>query len=339
MILHSTYSEIDLTQWNNLVADCPTASFFQTPECYEFYESLSFMQPFVFGISENKMLMGVICGYVISEGSAIKSYFSRRAIVPGGALLHPDISPRALRVIFEHASSILSHDTIYIELRNYKDYASFRTGIESAGFRYLPHFNIQVSIVDEETTLKLISESKRRQLKSSQHAGVDWKETTDPEDIKAYYGILKDLYKRKVKKPLFPFEFFEKLAVLKNGKVLVVKYHHRVIGGMAFVILPGQTLYEWFVCGEEQIEKAIFTSVVATWAGIETAAQNRIPRFDFMGAGSPGKDYGVREFKSKFGGQLVENGRFLYICKPLRYIFGKFVLATYKYISGLGRKR
>jgi len=29
-----------------------------------------------------------------------------------------------------------------------------------------------------------------------------------------------------------------------------------------------------------------------------------------MGVGVPGKDYGVREFKSKFGGEMVNFGRF-----------------------------
>lgn len=92
---------------------------------------------------------------------------------------------------------------------------------------------------------------------------------------------------------------------------------------MACVILPGQCLYEWFVCGAENAAKEAYASVAATWAGIEYAATNAIPRFDFMGAGAPGSDYGVRNFKSKFGGQIEEHGRFLYICSPRLYAIGK----------------
>jgi lipid II:glycine glycyltransferase (peptidoglycan interpeptide bridge formation enzyme) len=49
-----------------------------------------------------------------------------------------------------------------------------------------------------------------------------------------------------------------------------------------------------------------------------------------MGAGKPGDGYGVREFKSEFGGELVEHGRFLYVCKPQLYVLGKFMVRRLK---------
>ena len=42
-----------------------------------------------------------------------------------------------------------------------------------------------------------------------------------------------------------------------------------------------------------------------------------------MGAGKPDDSYGVREFKAKFGGQLVEHGRFQNIINPFLYEVGK----------------
>ena len=38
-----------------------------------------------------------------------------------------------------------------------------------------------------------------------------------------------------------------------------------------------------------------------------------------MGAGSPDEDYGVRDFKAKFGGRLVEPGRFISTHSILKY--------------------
>jgi len=58
---------------------------------------------------------------------------------------------------------------------------------------------------------------------------------------------------------------------------------------------------------------------MATWAAIDYACRNGISTFDFMGAGSPEKDYGVREFKEKFGGELVKPGRFQKIHAKLKY--------------------
>jgi lipid II:glycine glycyltransferase (peptidoglycan interpeptide bridge formation enzyme) len=42
-----------------------------------------------------------------------------------------------------------------------------------------------------------------------------------------------------------------------------------------------------------------------------------------MGAGKPDESYGVRDFKAKFGGQLVEHGRFQIVLSPLLYEIGK----------------
>jgi len=54
--------------------------------------------------------------------------------------------------------------------------------------------------------------------------------------------------------------------------------------------------------------------------------------FDFMGAGSPDKKYGVRQFKEQFGGELVEHGRFFKITKPALYFLGNKGLNIYRKI-------
>ena len=99
MKIFSEFSEINKSEWAKLVTLSPSASYFQTPACYEFYESLSFLKPFVFAVAEDEVITGLICGYIIGDGNLIKKFFSRRAIVPGGLLLHPEISDKALNII------------------------------------------------------------------------------------------------------------------------------------------------------------------------------------------------------------------------------------------------
>ena len=65
---------------------------------------------------------------------------------------------------------------------------------------------------------------------------------------------------------------------------------------------------------------------MANYAAIRHAADNGFVRYDMMGGGSPGEDYGVRDFKAQFGGTLVEHGRFLYVCRPIIYKLGKAVI-------------
>lgn len=133
---------------------------------------------------------------------------------------------------------------------------------------------------------------------------------------------MSELYRDKVKTPLFSIEFFEKLYKMPNAKFLLVAFEGNIIGGTICVSLPNKALYEWFVCGNDNYHKGIRPSSVATWYGMEYAATHNYPRFDLMGAGVPDKPYGVRDFKAEFGGKLVEHGRFLYVLKPWLYKCG-----------------
>ena len=83
-----------------------------------------------------------------------------------------------------------------------------------------------------------------------------------------------------------------------------------------------KAIYEFYVCGLDSEFKDQYPSVIATWAAMEYANQNNIPKFDFMGAGSPDDTYGVRDFKARFGGELVEHGRYINILNPLLYKTG-----------------
>ena len=327
MIVHSSFSEINLSQWQELVAQSPNSSYFQTPECYHFFESLSFLKPFIFGVSENNRLVGVLSGYIISDGNILKRFLSRRAIVCGGALLGTDISDKALKQMLLTAGNKLKRKAIYLEIRNYTDYSEKKGVFESTGFNYSPHLNFHVPTPDPEFVLKNLSTTRRREIKLSVKAGAVWSESRDSGDLKTYYKILTDLYKTKVRTPLYPIEFFEKLIQNKNGKLFIVKLNEKIIGGSVCAVLPDRIIYEWFVCGLDGETKNVYPSTLATWAAIEFASTNGYGCFDMMGAGKPDAGYGVREFKSKFGGKLVENGRFLRISNPFLYRIGKMAVS------------
>jgi lipid II:glycine glycyltransferase (peptidoglycan interpeptide bridge formation enzyme) len=132
----------------------------------------------------------------------------------------------------------------------------------------------------------------------------------------------------KVKKPLPEFTFFENFYYHKYlGKYLLVKYNDRIVGGVMCPIYK-DTIYELYECSLEKDFK--YSGALATWAPIEYAIKIGLKYYDFMGAGSPKSNYGVRDFKSKFGGKLVQYGRFLRINNPLLYQIGKWGLKVIK---------
>lgn len=323
---HTNSLEINPSQWNDLLVSSSYASYFQSPQCYAFYDSLSFMKPFVFAVEEEGELKALVCGYLVADGGKLKQYFSRRAIIPGGVLLAEDASNEVVKLLLQNIVQHLSKKAIYIEMRNFFDYSAYKEVFEASGFEYKPHLNYQIKGNSVDEGFGRFSKSKQRQIYQAEKQGAYWEIATEEQDIEAFYGLLSELYKKRIRRPLFPIEFFYKFVEQKEAKLILVKYQNQAIGGMATVALPNGNCYEWYVCGDYKVDKNLYPSVMATWAGIHTSIENQHPIFDFMGAGKPDADYGVREFKSKFGGEEVEYGRFLYVGNKILYNFGAFVI-------------
>jgi Uncharacterized protein involved in methicillin resistance len=291
---------------------------FQSDIYLSFLESVENLTPFKFSIYRDDSEVGRIQGYTQKDGNVIMSFLSRRAIINGGPFLADDITADEVRSLLEKCVTGLKRDVIYIESRNFRDYSSYRSVFEDAGFRYEPHYDFVISTEDQDVVESKIGKSRKRDVKVSLKNGVSVVEEPSIGEISDFYSILEELYRTRVKTPLFPKSFFMKLWEMPFSKFILVKYKDRIVGG-TLCVFDNDTVYEWFACGEDGAYKNVFPSTVATYYGIQFAVQNGFQRFDMMGAGSPGDGgYGVREFKAKFGGELVEYGRFRYITnKPL----------------------
>ena len=321
---------IDKDQWRAL-EESSTANFFQTEDCYDFYESLPrVFNPFVVSVNEDGVLKGVVVGYVTKTRPIVKQKLTRRAIIIGGPMLADDISQEALRALLENVRSLLKRKAIYIETRNFNDYSKHKSLFESCGFKYQEHLNFKIDTTSEEVVSENMGKSRKRDAKAALRKGAVIDDEPNYEDIRAYYLILRKLYKTRVKTPLFSLSFFKRLYENDYCKFVLVKYEGKVIGGTVCVGHGGKTLYEWFACGEDHEYKYLCPSNLATYAGIMYAAKHGYECFDMMGAGKPDEGYGVREFKAKFGGKLVEHGRFLCVNKPVLYFIGKCAVAFLK---------
>lgn len=297
-------------------------NWFQSDECLNFYKSLSFVEAFECVVKRDGAVKGRIVGYIQKDGGRLKQFLSRRAIINGGPMLADDITESELKELLDRCRTVLKGKAIYVETRNFDDYSQLRNLFELAGWTYEPHYDFRIDTSSMETVEANLGKSRKRDIRTSFRDGATIGEAESIDEIRAFYSILENLYATKVKTPLFPIEFFEKLYAEPWGKVFVVRYEGRVVGGTVCVC-GKDTVFEWFACGEDGISKSVFPSTLATYAGINYAAENGYKCFDMMGAGAPGDGgYGVRDFKAKFGGDLVEHGRFKCVLNPFLYRVG-----------------
>lgn len=325
--------DIAPSAWENLSRTSPVSTWFQTREAFEFYDSLPFLEAFVLGVENDGSLKGLVVGYVQKDGGVLKQFLSRRAVINGGPLLDDSIAKEDLTMLLEALKSKLKRKAIFIEMRNFNDYNPWHQFFEASGFAYEPHYDIWVDTSDMEVINEHLGKSRKRDIRVSLRDGATVETQPTMEQVRDYYLILSDLYKNKVKTPLFPLSFFEQLYRLPSSAFLLVEFEGKVIGGTVCVGLRDKALYEMFACGMDGVHKTIFPSELATFAGLQYAAEHDMPRFDMMGAGSPNDGgYGVRDFKLKFGGKLVELGRYIHVCNRLLFGIGKLGVKLMKKI-------
>ena len=331
MIKILTYHEIDIQQWQALIDRSPYATWFQTQEAYEFYAANpEEMTPFAVGIEENGHLVGVIVGYTTQEKNPIKQLLTYRSIIIGGPLLDEHISSDALNALLVAVKQV-TKKAIYVETRNFNDYSKWREIFEQCGFQYQPHLNFHVDTTKPwETIENNIGKHRRKYIRLSYRDGVEVELEPTLQQVKEYYAVLEDLYRTKVRMPLQPWSFFERLYHLPSCKYLLVLYNNQVVGGSICMTLKGHGVYEWYACGKDGIFRNIHPSSITKHIGMKFASDNGYKVFDMMGAGKPDQPYGVRDFKAEFGGTLVEHGRFLCVCKPILYWIGKLVVTLLK---------
>lgn len=323
MIQLLTYPDIDPQQWRDLVQSSPTATWFQTEEAYRFYQSVSGMQAFVYGVEEEGRLVGVLVGYTTQCANAIQQYFTKRAIIYGGPLLDVSISDLALSTLLKTIVQNLDSSPIYIETRNFNDYSQWKEIFDRNGFSYQKHLDYHINTTSLEQAQRNIGKHRRKYIRLSMRDGAKIVEYPTIEQARAFYTILQDLYRTKVRTPLWSWDFFERLYHMPHARYILVELDGKIVGGTACVCLPGKAVYEWYACGLDDCRDDIRPLSVAIWGEMQYAAENGYPLFDFMGAGTPDQPYGVRDFKAEFGGELVKHGRFLCVRKPLLYAIGK----------------
>ncbi len=310
-------SEDNITKWNGFLEQHPERTVFQSHDMYSFYEKVHHYEPFLFNTTDNNNeINGVLLAVLIKEGNGLKGYFSSRVVIYGGPLITN--TPEKLKVLdllLNQLVQTLKKKSIFIQFRNFFGWGKKEKAIFGKyGFQYKDRLNIVIKTENREKVWKNISQSRKRQIKKALRSGVQITPAQNIDEVRVFYSLLKKLYHDKVKKPLPDISFFETFYTFSSqsrlGIFLLIKKETEIIGGILAPVTPGKNVYEWYVVGEDRKHRKHYPSVLATWMPIDFALRNRLEYFDFMGLGLPGKPYGVRDFKMKFGGDLVNYGRF-----------------------------
>jgi hypothetical protein len=315
-------SDIQLEKWKQFSSENQFASPFQTPGYYNLYNSFNHLSADVIAVENTEGEIKALVVITIQKEKGVKGYFSKRGIIYGGPLLTDLDSSKHL---IDSITKRYQKKLIYLEIRNFFDFNKYESIFNA--WTFSEHLNVQLNIEgisDLESYLKLLKYNRRREIKQSLKNDAIYNECKTKEDLEIIYKILQELYHERVKLPLPTFDFFEKMLNNVNFIIFKVEHENKIIGGAICTYLDKKKIYTLFYCGLRNYDKKIFPTHLAVLATIDFGLRTNLSEVDFMGAGKPNKEYGVRDYKLKFGGNLVNHGRYILVLDKKRYKLGEF---------------
>lgn len=305
----------------------PDANFFQSGVFYKFIEGTENYTPLLLIYEdENEIIRGSLLAVIQRENNIFLRYFSSGIIIRGGPLI--DKSSDTKKILNNLVGSLINavkNKGLFIQFRNFTDQQDNLTLFQNLKFKYYDHQNLITETRSVHDAWNNLSKNRKRQIRSSIEKGALVVENPTMEEFRQFYIILKELYKTKIHKPLPSWTFFhnfhEHIKSTSFGIIHLIKYKDVIIGGILCPVSKNKTVHEWYICGMDKQYKGygVYPSVMATWSAIEYAAKNNFETFDFLGLGNPDNKYGVRDFKLRFGGVLVNYGRYERINNHLLY--------------------
>ena len=320
----SINDSVDRSKWLELVSRSPFSTPFQTPRFYDFCNATTHHQGLVCAVKDKKNDYLALCVADITKENGFKAFFSSRAIIYGGPLLIEDVEEDALKCLLDNLHNKLKNKVIYIEIRNLKDYSCYSSVISSLDWKTIPWLNIrkQLNYKNRDELLNSIKYNRRREILMTIKSGLQYYEAVNEKEVKEVYAILKNLYKNRIGLPLPSLQYFEEFRETGLMKVFAVTDQGIVVGGSFCVVSEKNAIYTFYYCGKRNYKPRTYPTHLAVMAALEYGMRNGLKYLDFMGAGKPGEEYGVRNYKLGFGGELVEEGRYLKIENKILYMLG-----------------
>lgn len=312
---HINSSEVEQSVVNEFLINHPEHSFFQSQSFNKFYEENNFKTIKLVGTFNNKVV--AYCNVLLlEENYGILSGLTSRAIIWGGPLVENDIffEQTLLKV-----KNVLRNKVIYLQIRNLFPLSNTRKQLLSLqGILYNEHFTI-LNRLNNQLMTNYQSQARNKIRKAIKNDLV-FKHLTKQPEIETAGNLIIHTYKE-IKLPCPNITFFRETSNVKEIKVFGAFKDLKMVSAR-FCLTWGDYLYDWYA-GYDKTTYDLCPNDFIVHKVFEWGFENGFKTFDFGGAGNSKSAYGVRDFKLKFGGELIEFGRNEIIFQPFKYKLGK----------------
>lgn len=229
---------------------------------------------------------------------------------------HPD-SMKALSQLLARHDYLMQRSALFAEVRPLFAPGSERIVMERSGYEYLEYLNYLYDVGQPiKAQWSEVHKSAQRAIRQCEKRGLTVAEVRDDAAIDMLYPLLQLSYGHSGV-PLADKSLFEaavaELVPHGYAKFFAV-FEDNLPVAMDVMLTYKDRIYFWY--GGVSRAAAGSPCSMLRWHEFQWAHENGFAVCDSGGAGWPGVPYGVREFKRKFGGELVQYGRYRKVYSP-----------------------
>ena len=322
--------------WRAFVARHPQGNIFHTPELFEIYDRAKGHEPELWAAVNDNQILALFIPVHISLRNGYFRHLTTRSVVFGSVLSIPGAEgDESLKLLLQAYKKTSGRRSLYTELRNITPLCDTLPIVEAEGFAYEDHLNYLINLdLPTELIFEHIGKRTRKNIKNGLNKGrVIIEEVHDKDDLPSCYKLLEMTY-RAAHVPLADYSLFEAaFDLLVPGRM--ARFSVAKVDGAAAAtsieLLYKNILYGWYG-GMDRAYASYVPNELLMWNILKWGAENGFKKYDFGGAGKPNEEYGVRDFKAKFGGELVCFGRNIWISSPTLMSVSKFAYSALRKI-------
>lgn len=315
-------NSLPVDEWRRFVDHHPAGNIFHTPDMFQVFNAVKGFKPEIWAVRDaNQQLQAAFFPVRISLSRGVSQRLTTRDVAFGSVLCAPGAeSHEALRLMLREYQDSARKNTLFTELRNVSSMVDYQPELTEAGFEYEDHLNFLIDLDGPpEQVFKRIGKRTQRNIKR----GLNQKRITieqvfDRSKLAVCYDLLRKTYQL-AQVPLPDQSLFEaafdKLHAKGMLRILLANVEGVAVA-VSLELVYKDTIYGWYG-GIDRSYRSFMPNELLMWQILSWGAEHGYQRYDFGGAGSPDEEYGVRDFKAKFGGELVCYGRNTWVPSPV----------------------
>ncbi len=313
--------DLDRQAWNEFILSHPQANIFHSPEMFDVYQNTAGYEAQLWAaVTDGGQILALMLPVKISLFNGPLQRITSRAVVFGSVLA---VDGPAGQAGLEKLLVAYADDTggsyLFTELRNVSDLSQWQPILERNGFAYEEHLNYLIDLTQDEDEMfgKVSSRTRSYIRKAIRQEKMALREITDRADLPAIYELLRQTYQN-AQVPLSDISLFENAFDILRPRGLarfLAVYLDDAPIAVSIDLLFKHRVYYWYGGMDRDYSKQ-HPNEFLRWSIIKRGKEEGYAIFDFGGAGKPDEVYGVRDFKAKFGGDLVGYGRNVYEHSP-----------------------